>query len=371
MSFPKYRRRADRDWAFVEHHGRRIRLPGSYGSVESRQAYAKFIAAIAREPAQTPLEGPDSTITDLCQRFLDHALLYYQPRPGRPATEYEHFRIIAKVLLFYCPDLEIGDFGPRALKEVRQLMITGRWTCPPRPWARTTINRQIGRLKRMLRWGVAEELVPPTVLQACEAVAPLRKGRSEAGESPPIQPVDLAHVRAVLPYVSSVIAAMIRLQMATGMRSQNVCGITPGQVDRSEEVWVYKPIVHKTDYANRQLIVFLGSRAQEALRPFLLRSDDAHCFSPQESAGHGRDHYDTTSYRQAVRYGIAKANRYLGEAIPFWTPHQLRHTKATEIRREFGVEAAQVFLGHCSADVTQVYAQRDLLLARRIAQQMA
>jgi integrase len=44
-----------------------------------------------------------------------------------------------------------------------------------------------------------------------------------------------------------------------------------------------------------------------------------------------------------------------------WHPHQLRHTAATLIRREFGLEAAQVALGHSSALITDaVYAERDM-----------
>ena len=43
-----------------------------------------------------------------------------------------------------------------------------------------------------------------------------------------------------------------------------------------------------------------------------------------------------------------------------WHPHQLRHTAGTRIRREFGLEAAQIALGHSSALVTDaVYAERD------------
>ncbi len=43
-----------------------------------------------------------------------------------------------------------------------------------------------------------------------------------------------------------------------------------------------------------------------------------------------------------------------------WAPNQLRHAAATEVRREFGLEAAQVVLGHASANTTQIYAARDL-----------
>ena len=54
-------------------------------------------------------------------------------------------------------------------------------------------------------------------------------------------------------------------------------------------------------------------------------------------------------------------------AVPHWHPHQLRHSHATEVRRQFGLEAAQVALGHAQAAVTEIYAERDLALAVRVA----
>src|SRR5262249_48162241 len=50
-----------------------------------------------------------------------------------------------------------------------------------------------------------------------------------------------------------------------------------------------------------------------------------------------------------------------------WHPNQLRHSFATRVRREYGLEAAQVMLGHSRADVTQVYAERDQQLAAAVA----
>ena len=50
--------------------------------------------------------------------------------------------------------------------------------------------------------------------------------------------------------------------------------------------------------------------------------------------------------------------------LPHWHANQLRHSKATEVRRQFGLEAAQVILGHAKADVTQVYAERDARAGR-------
>ncbi len=74
-----------------------------------------------------------------------------------------------------------------------------------------------------------------------------------------------------------------------------------------------------------------------------------------------RDSYDTNTYAKAVKRGCEKAG------VEPWSPNQLRHAKATELRREFGIEAAQVTLGHSSPRTTEIYAERDLKAARDIA----
>jgi len=42
-----------------------------------------------------------------------------------------------------------------------------------------------------------------------------------------------------------------------------------------------------------------------------------------------------------------------------WHPHQLHHNAATELRKEFGIEAARIILGHHSTAVTEIYAEKD------------
>ncbi|QEF97910.1 hypothetical protein Mal15_19560 [Stieleria maiorica] len=50
-----------------------------------------------------------------------------------------------------------------------------------------------------------------------------------------------------------------------------------------------------------------------------------------------------------------------------WSPNRLRHTRGTEVRKQFGLEAAQVILGHSVANVTEIYAERDAEKARDVA----
>jgi integrase len=74
--------------------------------------------------------------------------------------------------------------------------------------------------------------------------------------------------------------------------------------------------------------------------------------------------YTVTAYDHAV----ARAAKRAG--VPHWAPIQLRHTFATEVREDHGLEAAQVLLGHSRADVTQIYAERNEALAVKIAAQI-
>jgi integrase len=74
--------------------------------------------------------------------------------------------------------------------------------------------------------------------------------------------------------------------------------------------------------------------------------------------------YDRNSYGRAIRRAAEKAG------VGTWSPHRLRHTFATEVRRQFGLEAVQVCLGHAAAQVSEIYAERDFAKAANVARQI-
>jgi integrase len=358
---PKYRRHSGRDKAFIEIRRRRIYLPGRFGSPESRQAYVQQLAALRAEDEGPP--PPTVTVASLARRYLDWAVGYYDN------AERDCLRGAIQCLVDEAAGVLVREFGPRAFRLVRDAMVA-------RGWSRGYVNHQAARLRRVFRWGVARELVPPAVLQGLQAVAPLRAGRTAARETPPVLPVDPGAVEATAAVATPVVAAMIRVQAATGMRSGNLVRLRPGDLDRSGEVWLYRPASHKSAWRGQDLVIPLGPRAQAALKPFLDRPPEVWCFSPRESEAARRHsridqrkprarrpglRYTTRSYRRAVARACARAG------IEPWTPHRLRHTVATAIRAEFGLEAAQTVLGHSRADVTQMYATRDLALAISVA----
>ena len=148
---------------------------------------------------------------------------------------------------------------------------------------RGEINKRIGRIVRMFKWGVENEFVPPMTHHALSQVRGLARGRSSARESEPVRPVSDAHVDAVKPFVGRQVWAMIQIQRVTGMRPGEVCIMRTGDIDQTEATWIYRPGSRKTEHHGHERKVFLGPRVQELLRPWL-RADqpDAFLFSPRE-----------------------------------------------------------------------------------------
>jgi integrase len=392
LHVPSYRHHKPSGQAYVRIGGKFVYL-GVHNSPESKREYGRIIAETAASPmpdAPNPQSIEGLTIVEVCAAYLDFAVGYYR-KHGKASRHIEAIKLsIGRIKELYgsTPALE---FGPRSLKALRQKMID-------QGLSRNYINDQVENLKRMFKWAVSEELMPPSAYQGLSTVAGLRPGRTDARETPPIVPVAAAVVDATLPHLPAVVADMVRLQRLTGCRPGEVCIMRPVDVDRSNEVWEYRPSSHKTEHHGKQRTIYIGPQAQDVIRPYLLRPADTFCFQPAESEAkrhteqrtkrrskvqpsqqHRRKarrvrplltSYNKDSYGRAVRRAVVKANKAILEdaehmgldnpvLVPHWHPNQLRHSAATEIRKQFGLEAAQVILGHSRADVTQVYAERD------------
>jgi hypothetical protein len=125
--------------------------------------------------------------------YVHHADAYYV-KDRRPTSEARLIRDALKAVRALHGHTPARDFGPLALKAVRQSYIDAKL-------CRSQVNKRVGRVVRMFRWAVENELVPPSVHHGLKAVAWLRKGRSAARESPPVKPVSEAFVDAIRPHV--------------------------------------------------------------------------------------------------------------------------------------------------------------------------
>ena len=168
---------------------------------------------------------------------------------------------------------------------------------------------------------------------------------------------------------------------------------------RKDGLWVYQPPQHKTAHRGKLREVVLGPQAQAILTPYMTREVALPCFRPSDAEKERAaarvasytpppgvaDYRRWDSYRKRAEergerprgpdgwttgtYGRAIADAARKAGVARWSPNQIRHTVATRIREKWGLEAAQVVLGHSRDDVTQIYAERNKRLAEDLARQ--
>jgi integrase len=352
--------------AYVRLDGK-IRYLGVYDSPESKTRYKELTDAWRlREEPGVPVE---LRVGELVLLFLEFAKGHYR-KHGEPTSELGWIESACRYLM---PDrgLRVADFGPRRLKSARERMVAAGLSRPG-------INSRVIRIKRMFRWAVAEELIPPAKLVALEALAPLEKGRSAARETKDVGPVPDEHVELVLPYLSDPLRRAVEILRLTGARSDEVLSMRVGDIDVSGEVWCYRPRRHKTEHLGHVRQVLIGPKGQEVLRPLLVDDPDAFVFRPIEGrrdrVGKGPnppgERYNRHAIRTAVRRACQKVNLAREAAgldpVPLWHPHQLRHAAADRFQREAGLVAAQATLGHARVDSTEGYVTPDLTAARTL-----
>lgn len=261
-------------------------------------------------------------------------------------------------------------YGPLALQKQRQ-----RWV--DTGISRKYVNRQTNLVIRILKHAVSQELVQPEVWQRLKAVEPLRIGTTTAPETEPRKPVALEVVRATAKHLTPILRGMVRIQAATGMRPSEVCNLRPCDIDKSGEVWMFRPAKHKTANKGKRKAVPLIGDAREAIEDYINRHPESYCFSPKESVAwmnaqkrvqrktkvqpsqkdrskvnpkkQPGEQYDAQSFNRAIKTACRKAG------VEAWTPYQLRHLAGTVVRDALGIEHAQALLGHSEISMTEHY----------------
>jgi integrase len=403
---------------------------GTFGSPEAKSAYDRAIAewlARGRTPDPVRQSGPVAgepqpgvSVNEVLLAFWRYAERHYRTPEGKPTSQLAEYRQTLRVVRELYGLEPATKFGPLALKAVRQAMVRSGLSRPE-------VNRRIGLARRVFKWAAGEELIPFDVYHRLTTVAGLQKGRGEAPDAEPVAPVDDVTVDATLPHLGRHVRGLVEFQRLTGCRPGEACLLRRADIDTGGAVWLYKPARHKNAHRGKARVVAIGPKAQALLREFFTPNLDEYLFSPRRAveefhversarrltpryANHMRRNtgkqvtspkrapagrYAASSYGHAVARACDRAFPPSGElaqregethaewwgrltvaqraevvawrAAHRWHPNQLRHSFATRVRKQHGLEAAQVLLGHARADVTQVYAERNEQLAASVA----
>lgn len=356
--FPSYLLHKQSGQARVRIGGKEFLL-GQYGSEESRIRYGELIAkhagGVQIDPVARPKRGnlprndsdadPGPSVGELCLVFLTHAEGHYI-KNGVPTSEISVLKSVIRPLNDLYGMLPAKDFGPLALKAVRQRLVESGW-------CRSSVNTGVSRIRRIFKHAIANEMIDSAVLDRLKCVAPLLAGRTEAHDNAPRKPVALEDIEKIRKSVSPLVCDLIDIQRLTGARSGELLKLTTGMIERSGDVWMAELADHKTRHHGQSRTLYFGPQAQLILTKYLSADPDARLFRITRNG-----------YRRAITRTCEKLQ------IDRWVPHQLRHTVGHVVREEFGLEHTQAVLGHANADMTQHYAKISGLKAAEVARKI-
>lgn len=365
---------------------------GPHGSPESLARYAVLIREYQKNGCAVPPGLTSQTLQELTEGFaLENFDVHLDRDPikvqevtaaylGHAATYYAKDPVIRNRIQKVCQDIdelagtiEASKFGPVLLGKVRA------------SWVQAGVSRNYANALtqlaiRIFRWAASVELVAVDIPVALRMLEPLRKGKTTARETEPVKAVPLEHVRATAKHLSPVLRAMVRVQVSTAMRPTELCQLRPCEIDRSGEVWLYKPEKHKTASRGKNRVIPIIGDAREAITEYLNRPAKAYLFSPKEAvAWHNAQKratrktkvqpsqvdrskenpkvapgecYNKDSYRRALQ----RAAKVAG--VPSWHPYQIRHLSLTEISEALSLEHASAIGGHSDIATTSIYAKQ-------------
>lgn len=382
---PQYRHHSNGQ-AFVQHKSipnasHRLYL-GKYDSPESKSRYAKFIEGLKKNaPVVSRKSLSPLTVEEIAVTFLNHMKSIRGEKNKETVCYRDSVRHLLNGLEWgrnqpeNCGDIgldTIEDLAPRHLVMVQRSMASA-------DYCRRHINQTVKRIKRVFKWAVFEGLAPKDLHAHLQTTPHLKRGQFGVRESKKIGKVKWESIEVTAKYSSPQIAAMMKIQYLCGMRPGEVCIMRPMDIDRSPgDVWIFRPEAHKTQHHDKTLLKAIGKEAQKILQPFLDRDPEAYLFSPREAEEWRlsqirkrpqkkkrkpakrmlQDRYNTNSYRRAIVYAIAKAQKN-NEKLGHWFPLQSRHASATEVDAALGRKASQKWMGHALIETTATYIETD------------
>jgi integrase len=394
---------------------------GRYGSAQARANYEGLISRWLAH-GRCLLEHQDGgSVNDLMLAYIKHAEGYYRPTDGKKSAELECLRDALKILKSLHGRTAAVEFGPKKLKAVRATMVEKGW-CRTyvnhqvdrvRRMFRWAVSEELvsGDLYHALQAVAGLRRGLPGVRES-NPVRPVPQ--TVVGATLPFMPAAVQAMVQLQLLTGARPGEVCRLRALDLDMSGRVWVYRPGS-DRG------KHGEHKTAHHGHERLVYLGPQAQLILRPWLRMDLQAYLFSPAESerarnderrrirrspmtpsqsrrrpkrhpARAKRDRYDVASYRRAITRACETAfplpEVLCRQRLPdgkketrrdwqarlspeqrtevrawrrehHWHPHQLRHSAATNLRKEFGVELARIILGHKTAFTTEIYAEAD------------
>jgi len=311
------------------------------------------------------------TIEAAVQMYLADRTHYYDSGDG-PTREVQNLRSGLKPLVSSVGSRLLIQLDAPTLAQLRD-----QWAHEGKV-IRSTINKRIQYVTRLVKWCIERGFSKPEQLIALTSVEKVKRGRYGARDRDPVRPAVISDVETVLKddYLADPIRDMMEMIQLTGMRPGEARMMKASELTTIEvegkTVIRYIPKMHKTSYLGKRRRIFLVGRAHKLTVERISTLVGLNLFAPESEGylfsvdGHGEKPYATNSIHQAVRRACDRAG------VNRWTPNQLRHGYATETRSKgIQLELIADLLGHADPRTTLIYAEPDDTAALNAAIKLA
>ena len=320
-------------------------------------------------------EARGITVAELCAQWVGHCREYYRKADGTATSTATNATLDVRMFREMFGAASVEELTHTDMLKLRDALVRSGVS-------RKTVNHRLWRVKYMLAWALDEALIPAVAKAELTQVKGVKRGRSAAPEARPVRPVTDAAITAAMAFMTPNTADMVKVHRLTGMRPCELCALRWSQIDTTRTPWVYRPPAEVNKNAWRgefghPRVVCIGPKAREILLRHREGGDVP--FSPARSMveyieAHAQQSAHPLSEAEKERRRAFHTPRTFGEkwrrddyaatvakacakaGIPRWSPNQLRHTFATEVRRNYGLEACKAVLGHTGGGgITDVY----------------
>ena len=374
-SAPSYRLHKATGQARVTIYGKTYYL-GQHGTELSEQRYRQHLADYWK-PGPTPKVdlSPITGVVTITHLAIDFAT-YAKNKYGNKPEWNNQIKPVLKYIRETYGHLPASEFGPLRLESYRQHLAD-------KGLSRLVVKRKSNYVVKMFQQAVKIERIPVQLWQRLLAIGPVEMKTKPKRKR---KAVPLEIVAATQNELTPVLSDMVEVHRLIGARPTEVCAMRPCDIDRSQAVWIYTPASHKTEHHGHDRRITIGPQAQAVLSRYLLRDEQAFCFTPSEAY---EQHQERRSENRKTPLNQGRAIvRAAARAFPApedvqkdqnklkqwlakysWRPNQLRKSAATTARKEMDLETAQLVLGHASKKTTeQFYAEMDSERAIEFAQ---
>ncbi|MGY8732481.1 MAG: hypothetical protein ACKVK0_10105 [Pirellulales bacterium] len=204
---------------------------GKHGSPESKAKYhaivGKWMLEQSRGAPDTPNLTSPLTLSELCDMYTAYVKERY------PKDSQYNYRCMVLWVTKDYGEHPAGDLNGSQIDGLQQKMVAEDLT-------RRYINDITKMVKRMYKWAYGRSHVPEATYRRLEVVEGIGKGRLGARDNPPIRPVSDDVIEKTVRQLPTLVAAMVRFQRLTGCRPQDVCNLNEAEIDRTEDIWVYR-----------------------------------------------------------------------------------------------------------------------------------